>query len=110
MVGAKGGRESTAQGKGTRTLSKQDSVPRNGSMGLQQDPWGWVGRTGLDANKNAPMSPTDRPRGGALPRTSDSSMCQGGHPCLSAMRVAGWVGVWYQKSVLTQGSCPNPET
>lgn len=92
MVDAKGGNDSTAQGKRTRTLSKQDSVPRNGSMGLQQDPWGWVGRTGLDANKNAPMSPTDRPRVEPYPGLLTAPCAKGvTHACLPCESRAGWV-------------------
>ena len=79
-----------------RTLSKQDSVPRNGVSSKTHGD-GWAATQG----KNAPMSPTDRlwvePYPGLLtgPRATPMPVCH-------ASRGYWWVcGV--RKSVLTQG-------
>lgn len=86
MAGAKGGREgeSSLREKGTRTLSKQDF---GAQKWLNGSPARTMGSGGPQAKKNAPMSPTDRPRVEPYPGLLTAPCAKGvGHPCLSAMR------------------------
>jgi hypothetical protein len=66
--------------------------------GLQQDPWGWVGR---DAREKCPDVTHRSSLGGALPRTSDrsTSNTHAGLPCESWVLV----GVWCQKACSNAG-------